>query len=76
MEYVIGIGVNPKKQGQAFGRKLLTLVLKVAEEKNQPCYLETHGEKNVVIYEKYGFKVVSRDVLPGTDIVQFGMLKR
>ena len=34
MEYVIGIGVNPKKQGQAFGRKLLTLVLKVAEEKN------------------------------------------
>ncbi len=75
-QYVIGIGVNPKKQGQAFGRKLLTLVLKVAEEKNQPCYLETHGEKNVAIYEKYGFEVVSRDILPGTDIVQFGMLKR
>lgn len=75
-QYVIGIGVNPKKQGQAFGRKLLTSFIKVAEEKNQPCYLETHGEKNVAIYEKYGFKVVSRDVLPGTDIVQFGMLKR
>ena len=74
-QYIIGIGVDPEKQGQGFGSKLLTSMLKVAEEKNHPCYLETHGDKNVAIYKKYGFKVVSKDSLPGTDIVQFGMLK-
>lgn len=74
-QYLILIGVEPEKQGQAFGSKLLLPILKVAEEKGQPCYLETHGDKNVAIYKKYGFKIVSEDVVPGTDIVQFGMIK-
>jgi len=74
-QYLIGIGVDPEKQGQAYGKKLLTSLLEVAEEKNHPCYLETHDDENVEIYKKYGFKVASKDVIPGTDIVQFNMLK-
>src|SRR6056297_3368726 len=70
-QYLIGIGVDPDKQGQAFGKKLLTALLEVAKEKNHPCYLETHDEENVKSYKKYRFKVLSQDFIPGTDIVQF-----
>lgn len=73
--YIILLGVDPSKQGQGYGRKLMLPVLKVAEEKGQSCYLETHGEKNVSFYNKLGFKVVSEDILPGTEIIQYAMLK-
>ncbi|MDF2543755.1 MAG: family N-acetyltransferase [Herbinix sp.] len=74
-QYIILLGVDPSKQGQGYGRKLMLEVLKVAEEKGQSCYLETHGEKNVSLYKKLGFKVVSEDILPGTDIIQYAMVK-
>ena len=73
--YIILIGVNPSKQGEGYGKRLLQSVLKVAQEKGQSCYLETHGEKNVSFYSKLGFKVISEDILPGTDIIQYAMLK-
>jgi len=50
-------------------------MLKVADEKNYPCYLETHDKENVEIYKKYGFRVVSEEVIPGTNITQFNMLR-
>lgn len=74
-QYIIFIGVDPSKQGQGYGSKLVLPVLKIAEEKGQSCYLETHGEKNVSFYNKLGFKVISEDVVPGTDIIQYAMLK-
>lgn len=74
-QYLIGVGVDPDKQGQSFGRKLLKAFLEIAKEKNHPCYLETHDVENVEIYKKYGFHVVSEEVIPGTDILQFNMLK-
>ncbi|WP_105616405.1 GNAT family N-acetyltransferase [Vallitalea okinawensis] len=74
-QYLMLIGVDPEKQGQGFGSKLLTPMLRIAEQKGHPCYLETHNENNVQIYEKYGFKVISEDIVPGTDIIQFSMVK-
>jgi ribosomal protein S18 acetylase RimI-like enzyme len=74
-QYIILLGVDPDKQGQGYGGRLMLPVLKLAEEKGQSCYLETHGEKNVSFYNKLGFKVISEDVLPGTDIVQYAMVK-
>jgi ribosomal protein S18 acetylase RimI-like enzyme len=74
-QYIILLGVEPDKQGKGYGRRLMLPVLKLAEEKGQSCYLETHGEKNVSFYNKLGFKVISEDVLPGTDIIQYAMVK-
>ncbi|MDF2905646.1 MAG: family N-acetyltransferase [Herbinix sp.] len=74
-QYIILIGVDPDKQGQGYGRKLMLPVLELAEEKGQSCYLETHGEKNVTFYKNLGFEVMSEDVLPGTDIIQYAMVK-
>ena len=72
--YIVLIGVDPEKQGSGYGSKLLRPVLEDAKQKGLPVFLETHGEHNVEIYKHYGFKVVSTDVIPGSDIVQYAML--
>jgi hypothetical protein len=41
-----------------------------------PCYLETHNQKNVPIYRHYGFKVVEEDIVPGTEITHWAMLRQ
>ena len=74
-QYLLFLGVDPKKHGRGFGKRLMSQLVKTAEEKNQPCYLETHHTKNIAFYKKYGFEVVSEDTVPGTEITQFAMLK-
>jgi len=74
-QYVILLGVDPNKQGQGFGSRLMQHIIKASEEKGQPCYLETHGNKNVEFYKRLGFKVVSEGNVPGTNIIQFAMLR-
>ena len=42
----------------------------------QDCYLETHKEENVKIYEHYGFELLEVSKIPRTDIIQYSMLRR
>jgi len=69
------LGVDPNKQGQGYGSRLMQYIFIDSKEKGQPCYLETHGNKNVEFYKRLGFKVVSDGTVPGTDIIQFAMLR-
>jgi hypothetical protein len=41
-----------------------------------PCFLETNAAKNVAIYRRFGFEVVSEDKLPGTEVTTFAMLRK
>ena len=51
-------------------------ILNLADQQGQACYLETHGGINVEIYQRYGFEVVSKGVVPGSDIMQYSMLRK
>ncbi len=64
-----------KKQGQGVASKLMFPLLELAEEKGQPIYLETHDPYNISLYERYGFKVVREDQIPGSDVRHWSMLK-
>ncbi|WP_027339475.1 GNAT family N-acetyltransferase [Halonatronum saccharophilum] len=75
-QYIILLGVDPKKQGQGIASKLMLPVLELAKEKGQPIYLETHDSDNLPIYQRYGFEVVCADRVPGSDISHWGMLKK
>ena len=39
------------------------------------CYLETLTEKNVPIYQHFGFKVAEESTIPSTDITIWAMLR-
>ncbi len=62
--YLFTIGVSREFQGKGFGGKLLRAVIEKADTERKPMYLETQNEKNVSLYEKYGFHVVKKINLP------------
>jgi ribosomal protein S18 acetylase RimI-like enzyme len=63
--YLWALGVEPAAQGQGIGGSLIRPVLARADAEGLPCYLETETERNVAFYRKYGFEVVTAEVVPG-----------
>lgn len=74
--YLQIIGVDPAYQGQGFSSRLLRPVLERIDREQMPCYLETNAKKNVAIYRRFGFEVVSEDKLTGTEVTTFAMLRK
>ena len=40
----------------------------------QICYLETNIDKNVPIYEHFGFKVLEKAIVPNSNVVHYAIL--
>jgi GNAT superfamily N-acetyltransferase len=74
--YLQIIGVDPAHQGQGFSGRLLRPVLERIDRERMPSYLGTNSGKNVAIYRRFGFGVVSEDKLPGTQVTIFAMLRK
>ncbi|MDD5432658.1 MAG: GNAT family N-acetyltransferase [Candidatus Omnitrophica bacterium] len=74
--YLAFIGVDPDFQGKGFAGKLIKPMLARIEQERLPCYLETQSEKNVSIYEHYGFKLLEKFFVPKTDLYFYTMLKK
>jgi ribosomal protein S18 acetylase RimI-like enzyme len=74
--YLQIIGVDPAYHGQGFSSRLLRPVLERIDREQMPCFLETNTEKNVAIYRRFGFEVVSEDKIPGTEVTSFAMLRK
>jgi len=74
--YLEIIGVDPAYQGQGFSSRLLRPVLERIDRERMPCFLETNTGKNVTIYRRSGFEVVSEDRMPGTELTIFAMLRK
>jgi ribosomal protein S18 acetylase RimI-like enzyme len=51
------LGILPEYKGKGIGTQLLQHALKITDEQNIPCYLETDATRNVQLYERNGFKV-------------------
>ena len=74
--YLQIIGVDPAYQGQGFASQLIKPMLERIDREHLPCFLETNTEKNVAIYQRFGFGVVSEDEIPGTELMSFAMLRK
>ena len=74
--YLQIIGVDPAYQGQGFSSRLLRPVLERIDRERMHCFLETNARKNVAIYRRFGFEVVSEDKMPGTEVTSFAMLRK
>ena len=62
--HLLIMGVSQEYQGKGFGGKLIRAVIEKAETERKPIYLETQKEENVTLYEKYGFSVKKKIILP------------
>ena len=73
--YLQIIGVAPGFQGKGYAGELLKPMFARMDAEHLPCYLDTQNEKNVSIYQHYGFKVVEEVIIPGTNITYWAMLR-
>lgn len=73
--YLSVLGVNPEQQGKGHASKLLNAMFNRIDQEQLPCYLETNNEKNVPIYQNFGFKVLEEAQLPGTEVLNWAMLR-
>lgn len=62
--YLAVLGVDPIRQGQGLGSMLLAPGLELCDREGVPAYLETGKERNVVFYERHGFRVTEERRLP------------
>jgi len=62
--HLLIMGVSQEFQGKGFGGQLLRAIIEKAEIEKVPIYLETQKEANVSLYEKYGFSVKKKVILP------------
>ncbi len=62
--YLAVLGVEPEFQGRGFGGALKQPVLTRCDRDGIPAYLESSKRRNVVLYERHGFRVVEELKLP------------
>jgi ribosomal protein S18 acetylase RimI-like enzyme len=69
------VGVATELQGKGFGRKLIDEAIGKSERERLHLYLETETEKNVTMYEHFGFKLLKKITLPIVDLPMWEMVK-
>ncbi len=62
--HLLIMGVSQIFQGKGHGGQLLRAVIEKAETERKSIYLETQKEANISLYEKYGFSVEKKVMLP------------
>jgi GNAT superfamily N-acetyltransferase len=64
--YLQFLGVDPRYRGAGYGSFLLKSMLARLDREGVPCCLDTENEKNVPLYEHFGFRVLESSEIPGT----------
>jgi ribosomal protein S18 acetylase RimI-like enzyme len=57
--YLFFLAVDPDCQGQGLGSSILQATLKPIDDARADAYLEASSEKNVPLYLRYGFEIIS-----------------
>ena len=51
-------------------------LLDFCKKENATVYLETNKESNVGLYRHFGFSLVKQDVIPGSEVEHYAMMKK
>lgn len=74
--YLSIIGVDPIHQGMGYASKLLKTKLAEIDNQNLPCFLHSENERNIQIYEHFGFKLIKKIKVPNSNLYFYGMLRK
>ena len=73
--YLAIIGIELKYQGQGFAEQLLKTALARIDQRRAPCYLETHNERSIPFFERFGFSVLQETLLPLAKVTNWIMVR-
>jgi len=74
--FLQAIGIVPKFQGKGYASSLIRPMLSRINKEKLSCYLETIDEKNVAIYQHFGFEIIERSIVPKTGFTNWAMLRK
>jgi ribosomal protein S18 acetylase RimI-like enzyme len=63
--YLFILGTELAAQGRGLGSALLSHVLARVDADGLPAYLESSNERNIALYSRHGFEVISELTIPG-----------
>ena len=63
--YLEYLGVEPAFQGQGLGSQLLSELTRRADAAGAACYLETATERNLPLYQRFGFQITAQKQIIG-----------
>ena len=73
--YLEVLGVAPVSQGQGLGGRLLRALIEKSDQMSLPIYLETETERNIGMYARFGFRVLTEITLPVLNLPMWEMVR-
>ncbi len=73
--YLSTIGMDEPYRGKGFASGLILPVLQKADKDRLPCYLDTHNENNVALYQRFGFRVAHETTIPDSNVHHWAMIR-
>ena len=72
--YLYNLCVDKKSKGKKISSKLIKPLINYFKLNKKMCYLETNSNKNVPIYEHFGFKVLKKTMVPESNVEHYAMI--
>lgn len=73
--YLYNLSVRKDAQGRGIAKKLLYPLLDFCDDEKMVTYLETNKESNVSMYEHFGFELKETNLIPGSPIKHWSMIR-
>ena len=73
--YLYNLSIKKDAQGKGIASKLMRPMLQFCDDEKMVAYLETNKEKNVSLYDHYGFALKKEEVIPKTAVTHYAMVR-
>ena len=73
--YLFAFATRLDKQGQHYGKQLMTAFLRYLDSKGEGCYLETFKPGNVGLYEHFSFQLKEQVPVKSGNLTLFAMYR-
>ena len=74
--YLFNLSIKKDAQGKGIASKLMRPMLGFLDAEGMVAYLETNKESNVGLYKHYGFDLMKEELIPGTPVAHYAMVRR
>ena len=73
--YLYNLSIKKDAQGKGIASKLMRPMLGFCDDERMVAYLETNKESNVSLYKHYGFGLMKQELIPGTPVTHYSMVR-
>ncbi len=74
--YLYNLSIKKDAQGKGIASKLMRPMLNFCDNERMVAYLETNKDRNVGLYNHYGFELMSEEKIPKTPVTHYSMVRK